>query len=231
MKKARFSGFTCFVKRIYCGISCAVVIVLVYTGCRMECIDLRNSSCETHDLEVCDTSSFDMQKFVTRNNESAAYGTAQAIKSVPAVGEVEWKANNTIIKISEDYYFLSMANYADTGWIGLEHWAYLRDVVLVRIDPFYIGEQKILSIEEFEMDSTVNYSRYIRSLDDYFDASWNVEEGCDSYVNVTFVDVSEGIVEGEFDLHFIIDRQSTLPGVLYAERIRFRCGKFRARID
>jgi hypothetical protein len=206
-----------------------ILTPILHLSCEGDCYSF-SESCDTNALIVCDSNSADLKRYVTRNDSTAIYGTAQAIKSVPDVGEIAWVANNSILKLTEDDYFLHMQNHADTSWVGLEFWAYMREDILTRFDPFYIGEQKVYNRSTYQQDSTVNYSRYVTNLDDFRDAGWQLDESRDNFITVTFLDHADEIVEGEFDFHFSMIEQSTLPGVIYSENVRFRCGRFKAKI-
>lgn len=211
---------------ILCG--AAIFVGFMLESCD-ECSSV-SDACDKESLKICDPDSDDLKKYVTRNDSSAVYGMAQAIKSVPESGEIEWIANNFILKLTGDDYYLYIENYADTSWVGLEYWAFQREDILTKLDPFYVGEQSIFSKSTFDQDSTVNYSRYVTNLDDFRDAAWQINEAHDNFITVTYVDHVTEVIEGEFVLHFSMTDQSTLPGVSYSEDVVFRCGRFKAKI-
>lgn len=199
-------------------------------SCEKECEE-NTESCSRDALVVIDPNSFDMQKFGFRNNESLLYGHANAIKQVANVGEIEWVANNTVRKLPSGKYYLLISNYIDTSWYNLESWAYKRDNMIIKFNPFAYGKQALSDEDTYDQNNKLNYARYVRWLDDYFDASWEIDLDNKSYIKVTSLDYDNKMIEGEFDLYFKMSRQSTLPGgVKYAEKIRFRCGKFKSRI-
>ena len=165
-----------------------------------------------------------------RNNESSLFGHTNAIKQVDKQGEIEWFGNNSVERLPSNEHYLLIGNYIDTSWIGLEYWAYQRENIGIKFDPYTLGRQVVLDESAYTKNNTVNYARYIRWIDDYLDASWDIDLTEDSYINVVKIDQGTKIVEGEFNLHFKLKEQSSLPGVLYSDKIRFRCGKFKSKI-
>ena len=185
-------------------------------------------SCDTTTLVIIDSTAPSLRKYIIRSDSTATYGYATAVKSVPQKGEVTWIANNNITKVSNKYYLL-MANYGDTAWVNLEFWAYLRENIGIKFDPFTLGRQKVLDEQSYLADSTVNYSFYIKNHDDFTEATWKIIPQDDNYIIVNKIDHENKIIEGEFDLHYILTSENSVDGP-YSRIIRFRCGKFKAKI-
>lgn len=204
----------------------------LFSRCKKDCGEniMSNESCDTDSLVVIDSNSLDLQKFVTRKNVSSLFGQANAIKQVDKQGEIEWVGNNSIQKFPSNEYYLLITNYADTSWVGLEYWAYQRENIGVKFDPYTLGRQVVLDENAYSKNKTLNFARYNIWLDDYLDASWDINLAEGSYINVVKIDQSTKIVEGEFNLYFKLKEQSSLPGVMYSDKIRFRCGKFKSKI-
>ncbi len=200
------------------------------SACKKECAGtpMVVESCDNTDLVVLDFKEPSLRKYVIRNDSTALYGHATAIKSVPEKGEITWVANNRIGNVNNQYY-LFMPNYGDTAWYNLEHWAYLRESIGIKFNPLTLGRQQVLNEQSYLSDSTVNYSYYYKSHDDYREAGWQINIHEENYITVNSIDREKNIIEGEFDLHFILIGQNPVDGP-YAETIRFRCGKFKAKI-
>ncbi|HAD11600.1 MAG TPA: hypothetical protein DCF33_04085 [Saprospirales bacterium] len=209
-----------------------ITAVLFLPRCQDDCrdINLCTETCDRDSLIVINANSPDLRKYVIRRDSFSWHGHSNAIKSVPDQGEIEWVGNNSISRLPSGEYYLQIANYVDTSWVDLEYWANLRERVSVKFNPYNLGVQKILNENAYVNNHIKNYAIYIRSIDDYTDASWDIDLSENSYVHVTKVDQKSKIAEGEFDLHFKIREQSKLPGVLYSDKLRFRCGRFKARI-
>ena len=69
---------------------CFSVFMILIIGCNQdECKNISSpDSCDTSQLIICDSSSFDLQEYIPRNDESSLYGLASAIKTVPGKGEI-----------------------------------------------------------------------------------------------------------------------------------------------
>ncbi len=206
--------------------------ILVFLSCKDECGDnnLSIDTCDRDSLIVINDSSPDLQKFVIRNDTSSLYGFTNAIKSALDQGEIEWIGNNLISRLTSGEYYLQIPNYADSSWLGLEFWAYLRESLIIKFNPYYFEKQKIFDENSYNNSSSKNYARYFRWVDDYSDASWDIDLAEDSYIIVTKIDQNTKIAEGEFELYFKIKEQSKLPGIVYSNKVQFRCGKFKSKI-
>lgn len=200
------------------------------SACKKECQGdpVVVESCDTTGLVVLDSKEPSLRKYTIRNDTTALYGYATAIKSVLEKGEITWIANNGIGNVNGQYYF-GMSNYGDTSWYNLEIWAYLREGIGIKFNPFSLGKQKVLDEQAYMADSTVNYGIYHKYHDDYTEAGWKINTRKESYITVSSIDRENKIIEGEFDLHFILIGQNPISSP-YAENIRFRCGKFKAKI-
>lgn len=126
--------------------------------------------------------------------------------------------------------YLDLTNYSDTAYHGLEAWAYLRETILIKFDPEIQGAQPLYDRATFQKDNKTSFAKYDRWFDDYYDAGWKIDLSQKSYILVTEYDRVNEIVSGEFNLFFVIDKPTTYPGITSAERVNFRCGKFRAKI-
>ncbi len=179
-----------------------------------------------------DLDSPDLEKYLIRDDSTFMYGFATAIKVVPDRGSIRWTANNYIGSYKGNYG-LALINYGDTtNWQLLEKRAFVRESLTCEFDPFKIGKQKIVDKISSERDPNLNRGRYHKSADggDVSDAAWDIDMSKDSYVKVEKIDRVRKVIEGSFDLHFKVVSQSTLPGIKYAERARFKSGKFKAKI-
>lgn len=185
--------------------------------------------CDLDSLKIIDSTCFSLQKYVIRMDESALYGHASAIKSVPEKGEIEWVANNGILHVQNEYN-LSLGNYSDTSWTGLEFWAFRREILLIKFNPYKKGEQAIYDQDSYSTDTTKNYAQYRMWFDDFADGSWDIDKTENNYVTVTSINPENNVAEGEFNLHFILREQSTVPGVVLSNNIHFSCGHFKAKI-
>lgn len=207
--------------------------ILLIFGCEKECPEegFENPSCcSAACYKTPNPNSFDLKKFVTRNDESAAYGICTAVKHVEGDGAIDWVANNGMVTFPDGSVYLGLANYSDTAFYGLEVWAYRRENILIKFDPEIQEAQPLFDHVSFQNDETLSYARYDRRLDDYYDAGWKIDLNRKSYIQVTEYDRENKMVTGEFNLFFVIDIPTTYPGITSAERVNFRCGKFRAKI-
>ncbi len=179
-----------------------------------------------------DLDSPDLEKYLIRDDSSFMYGFATAIKVVPGRGSIRWIANNRIID-NKGRYGMSFTNYGDTtNWRDLEGTAFLREAISIEFDPFSLNKQKIVDDISNQKDPKLNLGNYFKLADggDVLDATWDIDMSKDSYVKVEKIDRVRKVIEGSFDLHFKVVSQSTLPGIKYAERARFKSGKFKAKI-
>lgn len=158
---------------------------------------------------------------------------ATAAKVVPSQGSILWKVNNNIV-FYRGKYGLSLRNYADTSdWEFNFDWAYQREIISAEFDINKFGKQKLVNEETYLFDTTLLRSKYLKAADDgdVLDAIWQIDMAHESYIEITKIDWNKMIVEGNFDLYFKIDLQSTLPKTIYSDKAHFRCGKFRAAIQ
>lgn len=207
------------------------IIFLLIVSCKKNCDEGSPTfdPCDVNSLKIIDSTCFDLTKYVIRNDSFSYFGHATAIKSVPNKGEISWIANNSIGKVPEGYY-IGFGNYIDTSWIDLEFWAFRREIILIKFNPYQKGEQVIYDEERFKLDSTVNYAWYEMRFDDFHDGSWRLDTNQKNFINVSSIDTANKVVEGEFKLHFLLSRKSTVPGVVYSDSINFRCGHFKSKI-
>lgn len=207
--------------------------VLLVCGCQKECPDAgfeNPSCCSAACYKTTNPNSFDLNKFVTRNDDSAPFGICSSVKHVEGIGAIDWTANNRIIAFSDGSVYLDLVNYSDTAFHGLEVWAYLRETILIKFEPEKQDVQPLYDKVAFQKDKQLSYAEYDRWFDDYYDAGWKIDLNRKSYILVTEYDRENKIVAGEFNLFFVIDKPTTYPGITSAERVNFRCGKFRAKI-
>ena len=208
--------------------------ILCFLGCQQdECSPISSGSCDRSSLVVINPNSRDLFKFILRPDTSSDYanGNANAIKSVPGQGEIEWVGNNRIGKyISSGECYLGITNYVDTTWRDLEFWAYLREGIAIKFDPYSFQRQKIYDESAYLLDNSKNYSLYVRNFDDVVDAEWYLDTSEDNWIQVTKLDKNTKIAEGEFLLHFRIKTKITGTGNTYSDKVNFRCGRFKAKI-
>lgn len=207
-----------------------IVGLMTLSACKKECPEKAMSveSCDTNTLVLLDSTAPSLRKYVIRYDTSALYGYATAIKSVPGKGEVRWVANNKIENVNNQYY-LFMPNYGDTTWRHLEYWAYLREDIGIKFNPFILGRQQVRNEQAYLADSTLNYSAYYKHHDDFTEAYWKISGRGENYISVNRINHENKIIEGEFDLNFILTNQNSVYGP-YSDEIRFRWGKFKAKI-
>ena len=209
-----------------------ISVILCFLGCQRDEYSPNSSeSCDVSSLVIINPNSRDLFKYVIRPDTVSVYGNANAIKSVPGQGEIEWIGKNSITNIlSSGEYYLLMANYVDTTWRDLEYWAFLRENIGIRFYPFSCKKQKIYDESAYLLDNSKNYSRYILWADDVLDAEWYLDTSEDNYIQVTKLDKNTKIAEGEFLLHFRIKTKITGTGNTYSDKVNFRCGRFKAKI-
>ncbi len=180
-----------------------------------------------------DLDSPDLEKYLVRDDSTFMYGFATAIKVVPDRGSIRWIANNYILTY-KGRYGLALENYGDTtNWRSWQPGInFSRELINCEFNPFKMGKQKIVNNALKMSTPNLNEGTYSKSADggDILDATWDIDMSKDSYVKVEKIDRVRKVIEGSFDLHFKIVSQSTLPGVKYAERVRFKSGKFKAKI-
>lgn len=208
-----------------------IFTIALFSGCGKECSNntsgtIQNCS-EGERLTVLDPNSPDLIQYVPRTDSSLLYGNAQAIKSVPDKGEIRWIANNRVFVFPESRY-LSFENYADTSHYNLEFWAYLREVIRLRLVNFQLGKHEIYNEETNKKTPEVNYGYYLLYEDDVNRGKWEIDELQDNYVYITNI-TSAKIAEGEFLLHFKKNIKFN-SDPQFSNEINFRCGKFKVKI-
>lgn len=207
--------------------------ILLILGCQKDCPDEgyeNPSCCSAACYKTTNPNSFDLKKFVTRNDTTISFGTSSSVKHVEGIGAIDWIGNNRIIGFSDGSFYLAQSNFSDTAFYGLEVWAYRRENILIKFDPEMQGAQPLYDNATFQKDNQSSFARYDRWFDDYYDAGWKIDLTRKSYIQVTEYDRENKIVSGEFNLFFVIDQPTTYPGITSAECVNFRCGKFRAKI-
>lgn len=222
------SHFKIFIMKI------VLTLILIYIfsiGCQKDhqCGE-RIDDCSLKHLIVCDSNSIDLIKYTTRGN-GYPVGFAQAIKEVAEAGEIEWKANCLGARLDGGNYYISLSNYSDTAWVGLEPWAFFRENILIKFSLDINQKQILLPESEFLIDTTINYARYSKNLDDIPVVNWQLDTTYESYIIITSYDSSSNLVKGLFDLSFVKLIDNSGPGDYYSNRIRFRCGNFEGIIQ
>jgi hypothetical protein len=188
--------------------------------------------CKSDALDVIDTACLDLKSLVTRKDTSSWYGYATATKSVPQKGAIEWTANNIVDHFSTGDSYLLLNTFADTAWVGLEYWSSWRENVRVKFDPFKVGKQSISNKAAYDKDKTLNTAQYQRIIEDAPPfAVGDIDMGENNYIEVTKVDHEQKIVEGTFNLNFILQNKTTLPYAQYSKNVNFQCGNYRAKIN
>lgn len=206
-------------------------LCFLFLGCHkdQQCID-NTESCDFQNLTVCDSTAIDLHKYTTRK-EGFSYGYANAIKQVGNAGEIAWKANCIGTRFNEQDLYISFSTYSDTSWIGLEFWAYLREVILIKFKLEPGQNQKVKPESEFKKDPSIIFAHYTKYIDDVDDAKWDIDPEDDSYIIVSNYDSLTDIVSGTFDLKFVKVKDNTHSGETYANKVRFRCGSFEAKFQ
>ncbi len=202
-------------------------------GCKKDCEEISEQPpliCGV-ELFIEDSSSIDVQHYVIRNDSSSLYGVATAIKHVPEIGAIEWIGNNRVIQIYTENYFLGLSNFSDTAWYNLEPWAFSREGVTIKFNPYSLCKQKVFDEATYKRDTTSNYAIFKMNADDFTLATWEIDTKKDSYITVTDFDTSQNVVEGYFDLYFTKVNENSPPSIgSFAEKVEFGCGKFKAKI-
>jgi hypothetical protein len=205
----------------------AMFILLVWGSCKKEHEILeknRPASEQLHTAEAfllgCDDtttfkSSVDLQPLEYLRN---CY-VCTAIKQVPGLGEIPWKAN-------------CMVNIVDTmfrfGFYTYEPWF---EELLPREELSFVYMP--MSIGVHPVDNWLqNSGHYVRLWGDgdLVGAGWETDTICVSYIKLTRIDLDNEEIEGEFEIHLKL-KYPDLTGILHSERINFINGKFTAEIE
>lgn len=141
-----------------------------------------------------------------------------AVKQVPGLGEMPWKANCYVSVVDTTFRF---AFYTYESWF---------EELLLReaLDFVYIP----MNIGVYPVDNWVqNHGGYSRWLGDgdLLDAAWETDTTCTSYIEITRFDLEDKEIEGNLEIHLKMLWQSMLV-YSYSERINFLNGKFKAEI-
>jgi hypothetical protein len=134
-----------------------------------------------------------------------------AIKEVPGLGEIPWKANSRAT-VSSSNLSLTFETYEPWGEMMVQ-----REEVICGV-PASVGLHPI------------NGGFYLRTLSDgdVIGAVWVYDTTCVSFVDVKQLDLECGEARGNFELHFILDDPKGISQP--SERVNFLNGKFEARI-
>lgn len=149
-----------------------------------------------------------------------------AIKEVPGLGSISWTANCEVY-ISDSTLALRFRTYHDTINKGI------RETVACSYVPIKQGRFIVGVFDHYAQPVIYNtFATYSRSLDDgdVADGFWIIDTTQINYIDITELDLINKRVSGKFDLHFRMKTQGS-HGVLYSERINFKSGDFRARIE
>jgi hypothetical protein len=149
-----------------------------------------------------------------------------AIKEVPGLGTIPWTANCEVYVADTSLEF-RFNTYQDTINKGI------RETVACSYVPIQEGRFRIGILDKYTQPIVFNtYAVYARSLDDgdVADGFWIIDTTQTNYIEITELDLINKRVTGKFDLHFRMKTQGS-HGVLYSERINFKSGDFRARIE
>jgi hypothetical protein len=140
-----------------------------------------------------------------------------ATKEVPGLGRANWTAN--ILAVQRDSKLsLTFITYQDAINI------HARERLSFRNIPISTGQWVIGS------DSYLPFSTYSRWLDDgdVLNASWRVDTTLNNILEVTKLDTTSRLVEGNFSLYFKMTTQGSF-GIVHSERINFNNGYFSAK--
>ena len=185
-----------------------------------------NDSCSYDSLVTTVADARDMRKYVVQNNPNAIFGSARAIKSVTSLGEIEWIGNNVI---DEQAGGLMLSNYYSSDWAPItDIRANLRDLIIIPIDLITKEKQVLLDKGSFAHATEVQ-AIYFRNSDDILESVWRVDSRFSNYVQITSIDSINMVAIGEFSISFAKD--SIILDTLYADRVSFKCGTFKAKIE
>ncbi|MDQ3143162.1 MAG: hypothetical protein M3Q56_13045 [Bacteroidota bacterium] len=211
----------------------SIAILFFIIACDKDCESNIAEDCDVQNLKIIDPNCIDLYKYTIRHDTSYQFGYSNCIKSIPGKGEIDWIANNRFFKFGLNYY-LGMTNYADTSYVDLELWAFLREGLAIKISDLECKKYIIYSEYEFRIDSNLNYGIYNKNFDDFFgEAKWDIDTRKQSYLSIDKIDTlpsNDIIITGKYDLNFKMTKQSTDPKYQYQEIIRFRCGQFRTKL-
>lgn len=155
-----------------------------------------------------------------------------AVKSVPTQGYIDW-IGNAYIENHKGKYGIGFYNYIDTSLSDRKfRYAWSREIFGCGIVLDQLGKQYVTTDGIAAMDSTMRSGFYLKATadGDVIDASWNVNQMMQNYIEVTCINWDARIIEGRFELHYTLTEPSQIPGVKYADNASFRCGNFRAMI-
>ena len=142
------------------------------------------------------------------------------------MGTIPWTANCEVYVADTSLEF-RFNTYQDTINKGI------RETVACSYVPIQEGRFRIGILDKYTQPIVFNtYAVYARSLDDgdVADGFWIIDTTQTNYIEITELDLINKRVTGKFDLYFRMKTQGS-HGVLYSERINFKSGDFRARIE
>lgn len=142
-----------------------------------------------------------------------------AIKQVPGLGEIPWKANCMVSIVDTTFRF---GFYTYATWF---------EELLPREELSFVFVPISLGIHPID-NWLQNSGHYVRLWDDgdLIGAGWETDTTCTSYIKLTRIDLEDEEIEGEFEIHLIL-KYPDLTGILHSERINFLNGKFIAEIE
>lgn len=190
-----------------------VTIVLCFVCCAL--------ACKKEDKDYF-TSSVDLEQLTFLPDSFLCTAT----KEVPGLGSIPWTAN-CYVYIADNRLELRFRTYQDTINKGIRE-RLSCSYVPIKQDRFGVG------IFDYYAQPVVynTHAIYSRSLDDgdVADGLWQIDTTQTNYIDITELDLMNKRISGKFDLYFRMRTQGT-HGILYSERINFKSGNFRARIE
>ncbi|MEP7196009.1 MAG: hypothetical protein ABI851_05775 [Saprospiraceae bacterium] len=172
--------------------------------------------------------SADLKRYLVRPD---TFG-ANAIKIVPFQGYINWEGNIEVNHRSNIYTIL-FSNYSDTtNWQNSDNWAFRRENIIIEFDIEKSGRQKSYDEEANYKDSTLLRSIYFKVTadGDVSDANWQLDLNFESYIEITKIDKLKSSMEGNFNLYYKLQKQSTIPNIKYSNNAQFKCGYFKSSL-
>lgn len=143
-----------------------------------------------------------------------------AIKQVPGLGEIPWKANCMVRIVGAK---LRLWFYTYEPWF---------EELLPREQLAFVDVPIDLGIHFVGNIIPLSRGYYTRLWDDgdVVGAGWETDTTCTSYINLTRIDLDNEEIEGEFEIHLTL-KYPDPTGILHSERINFLNGRFNAEIE
>lgn len=143
-----------------------------------------------------------------------------AVKQVPGLGEIQWKANCMVSIVDTTLRF---------GFYTYEPWF---EELLPREELSFVFVPMSIGVQPID-NWLQNSGHYVRLWDDgdLISAVWGVDTTCTSYIEIIRLDLEDMEVEGKFEVHLKMIAQFPIGGIYHSERINFFNGRFIAEIE